>query len=220
MTTVEGGAASAALPATPEQRHVTATAPYAWPWDGVLEPGRTALVIAGAQHWWARQTQAVAEALDALARLRAAAARAGITVVHIVHSGPPELARPSRPAYLPAPGSPDVLLVLVPAANELVVTAGGSSGAFAGALVATLRSAGIDHILIAGLSLEGPVHSTLRDLNDQGFECLLITDAASYDTPTTRDAAISSVTMSGGIFGAVGGTDAVIAALTTMEVPA
>jgi nicotinamidase-related amidase len=196
---------------------VAGTDPYPWPYDGALDRGRTALVIAGAQRWWARKTEAVADALDALARLRAAARRAGVPVLHIVHTGPAGTGRPTRP-YLPAPGSADALPVLEPGAGDIVVPAGGQSGGFAGPLVPTLRAAGIDHVLVAGLGLEGPVHSTLRDLNDQGYECLLVADAASFDTPTTRDAAISSVTMSGGIFGAVGSTDAVVTALTAMEV--
>ena len=48
------------------------------------------------------------------------------------------------------------------------------------------------------------MHSTLRSANDQGYECLLLTDACAPLDPDTTSAALSMVTMSGGIFGALG----------------
>jgi len=76
-----------------------------------------------------------------------------------------------------------------------------------------LRAAGATHLLVAGHGLEGPVHSTLRSANDRGYECLLVIDACSPLDPGLAGAARSMVEMSGGIFGAVGTTADVLAAL-------
>jgi nicotinamidase-related amidase len=61
------------------------------------------------------------------------------------------------------------------------------------------------------------VHSTLRSANDTGYECLLVADACSAHDPALVASSISSVEMSGGIFGAIGTTDAVLAALDRGE---
>jgi nicotinamidase-related amidase len=82
-----------------------------------------------------------------------------------------------------------------------------------------LSREGLTHLFVAGHGLEGPVHSLLRGANDRGFECLLVTDACSAFTPDCRDAAASMVCMSGGIFGAVGTTDAVVTALAPSCTP-
>jgi nicotinamidase-related amidase len=196
---------------------VPATRPYPWPWDGVLEPSRMALVLAGTQRWWAERTEGVPAALAALGSLRAAAHARGVPVIAVRHAaatGP----RTSRPAVLPAPGGPDAVSALAENGTDIVVAAAGVDGCYGGPLEPTLRSLGVDRVLLAGLGLAGPVHSTLRSLNDQGYECLLVADACSHEGESTRDGAVSSVLMSGGIFGAVGEVAAVLDALSQMEV--
>jgi nicotinamidase-related amidase len=195
---------------------VAATRPYPWPWDGLLNPTRMALVLVGAQRWWAERTEGVPAALAALGSLRAAAHSRGVPVIVVRHAAPGG-ERTSRPAALPAPGGPDAVSALADAAGDIVVVSAGLDGCYGGPLEPTLRSLGVDRVLLAGLGLAGPVHSTLRSLNDQGYECLLIADACSHEGQSTRDGAISSVLMSGGIFGAVGETAAVLDALSTLE---
>ena len=53
----------------------------------------------------------------------------------------------------------------------------------------------------------------MRSANDRGYECLLVVDACAPLEPELVPAAISMVEMSGGIFGAVGTTAPVLAAL-------
>ena len=57
------------------------------------------------------------------------------------------------------------------------------------------------------------MHSTMRSANDRGYECLLVVDACAPLDPDLVPPAISMVEMSGGIFGAVGTTAPVLAAL-------
>ncbi len=59
----------------------------------------------------------------------------------------------------------------------------------------------------------------MRDANDRGYECLLVLDACVPIDPDLVTASVSSIEMSGGIFGAVGTSADVIAALTTVPEP-
>jgi nicotinamidase-related amidase len=73
--------------------------------------------------------------------------------------------------------------------------------------------------VICGQWLETGVHSTMRSANDRGYECLLALDACVPYDPDLVPAARSQVEMSGGIFGAVGETAAVLAALHAVSTP-
>jgi nicotinamidase-related amidase len=72
------------------------------------------------------------------------------------------------------------------------------------------------YVVLAGLASELTVDSTVRTLNDRGHECLVLTDAcAPVDRGLGRHAH-ASLTMSGGIFGALGTTTDLLAALTAL----
>jgi nicotinamidase-related amidase len=191
---------------------VAGTQPYPWPYDGVLTGARLAMVVAGAQRWWVEYTQEPMSALDAVARLRHAARRVGAIVVLLHHLAPPGQRRGRR--IVPADDDRGADLAVLPGLGDLVITAAGLDGFCGSALDTALRGAGRDRLLVAGLGLEGPVHSTLRGANDRGYECLLVADACSCADSALRAGSISSVLMSGGIFGCVGGVDAACAALS------
>lgn len=180
-------------------RHVAGTEPYTWPYDGRLEPGNLALVLAGWDDAWQRRSIAPAAAAERAEALALEVARIGGLVVTIAHGA----AAPSpRPVVLP-----------LDAAEATVVEAAGIDGFHGSALDALLRANRRTHLLVAGNGIEGPVHSTLRSANDRGFECLLVADACSSLTDDLADASAKTVTMSGGIFGAVGTCGAVLDAL-------
>jgi len=192
---------------------VPGTDPYPWPWAGLPPADRIALVVAGADpHWIARC--APSAALDAAARLGPVAGvlrSLGATVVHVEHD---------RPARAPAVGAPPMPPTSIREPDDLVVTAGGIDGFFASTLDHQLRARRADHLVIVGFGLEGPVHSTMRSANDQGYECLLLTDAAAPLDEDNVRAALSMVTMSGGIFGALGLSTDLLATLATLGTPA
>ncbi len=178
--------------------HVARTEPYAWPCDGRLAGGHLALVLAGWDASWAERCAddpAAPEAVARCAQLASAVAAIGGLVVLVAHAG-------SAVADLPGGAHPEV------------VTASGIDALYGSSLEPLLRRAGRTHLLVAGHGLEGPVHSTLRSANDRGYECLLVADACSSLTGDLADASAKTVTMSGGIFGAVGTTDAVLTALS------
>ncbi|WP_426573846.1 cysteine hydrolase family protein [Aquihabitans sp. McL0605] len=172
--------------------HVEGTDPYAWPYDGRLAGGHLALVLAGWDAGWTSRCVSIDEP-DRCARDLAVAVDAlGGLVVRLAHTG-------AAPQALPV----DAITIAVP----------GIDGFYASALDDLLRTQGRTHLLVAGHGLEAAVHSTLRSANDRGYECLLVTDASAPLTTDLEAASASTVTMSGGIFGAIGTTPAVLRAL-------
>lgn len=180
--------------------HVADTTPYPWPWDGCLRGEALALLVCGWSRGWAEVTHDVAAVTDRVDALAGAVGDAGGLVLTVVPG------QPSPTRGVP-PGAP------LPLDGAAVVTAAGVDGFWGSDLDARLRRTGRTQLLLAGLGLEGPIHSTMRTANDMGHEALLVIDACAAGDPTTAAAARSSVEMSGGIFGAVGTTDAVHQAL-------
>jgi nicotinamidase-related amidase len=172
----------------------------------MVEPSRTALLIAGCDPTTAALTPIDAAVAEHLDLLRGRLASVGVLVVLVQHAAPTPHGAPTAPSTPFAP--------LAPRAGELAIAAAGLDGFYGSALDATLRRSGRSHLLVSGLGFETAVHSTLRRANDRGYECLTIADACACGAPDLRRASISSIEMSGGIFGAVGTTADVLAAYT------
>jgi nicotinamidase-related amidase len=205
------------------QHHVADTIPYPWPYDAAdgLVPARLALVVDGAQHHWVdRVDRADRGHLDRLEKLVDTLRAAGVLVAFVRHARPAQTRR-ARPD-LPVIHSPDWELALAPEPGDLVVDARGCDGFFGEHLDLELRGHGRDHLLACGFAAEVLVDSTVRSANDRGYECLTLRDAVVPLDPDTGERVLASVTMSGGIFGAVGTSDALLAALglATLERPA
>jgi hypothetical protein len=184
--------------------HVPATTPYAWPWGGQLDPRRTALVVVGP----AKGLSVVGtDEGDRLREIVDGVSSSGGAVIQVVTAPPPAAVGPEVGAPLAALGT----------SPTPVLTARGIDGFFESGLETHLRHEGLDHLLLAGAGLETCVHSTMRSANDRGLECLLVLDACvAYDRGLVASAR-SQVEMSGGIFGAVGSSANVLAALTSFD---
>jgi nicotinamidase-related amidase len=193
---------------------VEGTEPYPWPYDGRLDPRRLALLVLGAQWAWRDRSQRADEVTATVEGLAAGLRAAGALVVLVRHHRSPLRAGAGvRPDLPPARGSPAAALALDVAMADCVVDAGGNNAFFASELDGVLRAAGRDQLCLAGFGAEATVDSTIRSANDRGYECLLLTDAVAPFDDATGARAISSVTMSGGIFGAIGTSRAVADAL-------
>jgi len=176
--------------------------PYPWPYDDDVGFEQLALLVCGAHTpWW---TPGTAEAnIEALVT---ALAPTSTTLIATRHAPLSWRRRPN--GVEPGP--------LVQAA-DLQLQCPGYDAFYASALETELRRRGISHLLICGYGGEVTVDSTIRTANDRGFECLLVSDAVAWVSPVTGAGATSSVTMSGGIFGAVGSTSAVLSNLSCLE---
>lgn len=196
----------AAAPLRPAR--TVASGPYLWPFHGELRPGGCALVACLDPRW--RRAGADSDACDErLGRLAAGLSAVGGLVVAVTSV-------PGRPTGSRTEGAASAASSPTPFCADHVVEAGGTSALFASDLDTLLRTAGCTDLLIAGWGLEGPVHSTLRAANDRGYECLLVADACIPVRPDLTGAACSMVRMSGGIFGAVAVSSAVLSALAQL----
>jgi nicotinamidase-related amidase len=185
--------------------------PYPWPYDGALVVDRLALVICGAQRWFYERTTQPNNALDRIALLAALLRPTGAAIVAVRHGS--DHRHQGRPV-LPRIGSIEHELLLDASATDAIIDAAGIDAFYGSNIDAYLRARGVDTLLIVGLGLEGPIHSTLRSANDRGYECLVVADATAPHDPSLVGAALSSIAFSGGIFGAFAPTAAVIDALT------
>ncbi|RYI99056.1 MAG: cysteine hydrolase, partial [Acetobacteraceae bacterium] len=93
-------------------------------------------------------------------------------------------------------------------------------GAFCGTdLGLILRNRGIATLLVAGVTTEVCVHTTIREANDRGFRCVAIADACASYFPEFHAAGLAMIKAQGGIFGWVARSAAVLAALASAAVP-
>jgi len=179
------------------ENHVHGTRPYPWPYDGILDPRRLALVVAGGQAWFSAHTVDTEEVLSNLRKAAKVVRDAGGVVVVLHHS----CAGPG-----PHEGDHGGDLVVTIAAGDVVVDCVGMSGFSGSSLDGELRGRGIDRLAVGGLGLESAVYSTLGAANDRGYECLALVDAVAFHDADVGPRALASITMSGGIFGALGTT--------------
>ena len=112
-------------------------------------------------------------------------------------------------------GEPGVEIIpeLAPQAGEVVIDKPGKGGFYATDLHARLQEAGIRQLAFAGLTTEVCVQTTMREANDRGYECLLVTDATASYFPSFKQATIEMITAQGAIVGWATNTDAVLEAL-------
>src|SRR6202022_2564726 len=192
------------------QRYVAAD-PYPWPYDGDLRPANTALIvidmqavfcgIGGYVDCMGYDLSLTRAPIEPIAAVLAIMRRQGFHVFHTREGHRRDLADlPANKRW-----------------RSRRIGAGigdpGKGSFCATDLELMLRLRGISNLVLTGITTDVCVHTTMREANDRGFECLLLEDCTGATEYGNYLAALEMVKMQGGVFGAVASSAAFLAAV-------
>jgi biuret amidohydrolase len=169
----------------------------------------------------------------------AAARSAGILIIHTREGHRPDLSDAPRhkvergePALrIGAPGPMGRILVrgepghdivpeLYPKDGEPVIDKPGKGAFYQTDLELMLKNRGIDTLLVCGVTTEVCVNTTVREANDRGFRCIVISDCCASYFPEFHEFGLKMIKAQGGIFGWVAPSTSVLGALNAAAVAA
>jgi len=109
----------------------------------------------------------------------------------------------------------DIVPELYPIAGEVVIDKPGKGAFFATDLELILRDRGIKTLMVCGVTTEVCVNTTVREANDRGYECVVLSDCVGSYYPEFQKAALAMIKAQGGIFGWVSDSKRALAALAS-----
>jgi nicotinamidase-related amidase len=111
----------------------------------------------------------------------------------------------------------DIIDELAPQPGEVVIDKPGKGSFYATELQELLEIAGITSLIVTGVTTEVCVHTTVREANDRGYECLVLADCVGSYFPEFQRAGLAMIAAQGGIFGWVAPSAAYLDALSAIS---
>jgi nicotinamidase-related amidase len=174
----------------------------------------------------------LASAVIPIGSILAAARAMGMLVIHTREGHLPDLSdappakinrgAPSLRIGDPGPmgrilirGEPghDIIPELYPLEGEVVIDKPGKGAFHATELSAILQKYGIENLLVCGVTTEVCVNTTVREANDRGYRCVVISDGCASYFPEFHEMGLKMIKAQGGIFGWVACSAAVLEAM-------
>jgi len=236
--TRDGGGGNHVVMTTQERRVEIAAEPYPF----AFAPQHTALLIIDMQRDFlepggfgemlGNDVSQLRRAVEPNRRLLTAWRAAGLRVIHTREGHRPDLsdlppakkirgrgkirigdAGPMGRILVRGEPGHDIIPELYPAPGEPVIDKPGKGAFFATDLDAILRNTGIARLVVTGVTTEVCVNTTVREANDRGFDCFVPADCTGSYFPEFHAMGLAMIKAQGGIFGWIGDSKDVIAAL-------
>jgi nicotinamidase-related amidase len=161
-----------------------------------------------------------------------AARRSGILVIHTREGHRPDLSDapplkvdrgdPALRIGAPGPmgrilvrGEPghDIIPELYPVVGEPVIDKPGKGAFYQTDLELLLHNRGITTLMVCGVTTEVCVNTTVREANDRGFRCVVLSDCCASYFPDFHQAGLAMIKSQGGIFGWVSSSKALLSSM-------
>lgn len=212
------------------------------PYDFEFDPEATALVIIDMQRDFlepggfgealGNDVSLLRRTIEPTRALLAAFRAAGMMVIHTREGHEPELsdltpakkrrgrfpvtigdAGPMGRILVRGETGHDIIPELYPIDGEPVIDKPGKGAFHATGLEEILRNWGMEKLIVCGVTTQVCVHTTVREANDRGFDCLVVEDCCGSYFPEFQEMRLRMIKAQGGIFGWVASSPAVIAAI-------